>query len=288
MTIEANTEPTASHPTRLTTPILIRPSKGWVPINLSEIWEARELVYFLVWRDLKVRYKQTILGAGWGILQPLLMMAVFTVFFANLTDIPSDGVPYPIFAYTALIPWTFFAYALNHSSNSLVENSTLLRRVYFPRLVLPLASVIAGLVDFGVAFLLLIAMLVYYGITPTIAIFALPVFVLLAVVTALAVGILFSALNIEYRDIRYTLPFMVQIWLLATPVAYPSSLVGEPWRSLYGLNPMAGVVEGFRWALLGTDPPSGLLAVSAGATVFLLAAGLIYFRRMERTFADLV
>jgi len=266
--------------------IVIRPSTGWVPLRLGELWAYRELIYFLVWRDIKVRYKQTLLGAGWGILQPFLMMLVFTVFFAHLTDIPSDGLPYPIFAYTALVPWTYFAYALNHSSNVLVENASLIRRVYFPRLILPVASVMAGLLDLAIAFVLIIGFMVYYGIAPSWEIVFLPFFVVLTIGAVLAVGILFSALNIEFRDIRYTLPFVVQIWLLATPVAYPSSLVSEPWRTLLGINPMAGVVDGFRWSLLGADPPSAMIAVSVLTTVVVLVGGLAYFRRMERTFAD--
>ena len=216
------------------------------------------------------------------------MMVVFSIFFARLAGVPSDGAPYPIFVYAALIPWTFFSYALNHSSNSLVVSAALLRRVYFPRLIMPLASVMAGLFDFALAFLILIALMLYYGIYPTIAIVVLPLLLLLAFGSALSVGIWLSAVNVAYRDVRYTIPFLTQIWLLVTPIAYPSSLLGEPWQSIYGLNPMAGVVDGFRWALLGSDPPGQMIAVSVGTTLLLLGSGLYYFRQMERTFADIV
>lgn len=269
--------------------IVIRPSKGWVPLRLGQLWEYRELLYFLVWRDVKVRYKQTALGAAWAIIQPFFTMVVFSIFFGRLAGIPSDGVPYPIFAYCALLPWQLFAHALTESSNSLVGNQNLITKVYFPRLVIPLAALLAGLVDFGIAFLVLLAMMAYYGIVPTAAALTLPLLVLFAVATALAVGLWLSALNVQYRDVRYTIPFLTQFWLFVTPVAYPASLVPEPWRVLLGLNPMAGVVEGFRWALLGTGPaPGALLAVSLVVVGALLVGGLYYFRRMERTFADVV
>ena len=269
--------------------IIIRPSKGWVPLRLNELWEYRELLYFLVWRDIKVRYKQTALGAAWAIIQPFFTMVVFSIFFGRLAGIPSDGVPYPIFAYCALLPWQLFSHAMAESGNSLVVNQNLITKVYFPRLVIPMAPVLAGLVDFGIAFLVLLGMMVYYGMAPTMAVVTLPLFILLAVATALAVGLWLSALNVQYRDVRYTIPFLTQFWLFSTPIAYPSSLVPEGWRVLYGLNPMAGVVEGFRWALLGTEnAPGPMLAVSVAVVVALLVGGLYYFRRMEKTFADVV
>src|SRR5471030_1536281 len=226
----------------------IESQKGFVSLRVKELWEYRELLYFLIWRDVKVRYKQTALGAAWAVIQPLMTMIVFSVFFGRLAKMPSDGVPYPVFAYTALLPWQLFANALTESSNSLVGNQNLIKRVYFPRMVVPIAAVLGGLVDFAIAFVVLLAMLAYYGIHPTIAIVTLPLFVLLAVVTALAVGLWLTALNVQFRDVRYTIPFLTQLWLFATPVAYPSSIIPEKWRWLLGLNPMAGVVEGFRWA----------------------------------------
>lgn len=266
----------------------IDPPTGWTSLGLRELWDYRELLYFLTWRDVKVRYKQTALGAAWAIIQPLFMMLVFSLFFGRLAKMPSDGIPYPIFTFCALLPWQLFAHALTESSNSLVANERLITKVYFPRLVVPIAAVLGGLVDFAVAFIILLAMMLYYGIVPTAAVVALPGFVVLAVLTALAVGLWLSALNVKYRDVRYTINFVIQFWLFATPIAYPSSLVPERWRALYGLNPMAGVVEGFRWALLGTKPPGAMLAVSIGVVALLLVGGLYYFRRMEQQFADVV
>ena len=268
---------------------VIRPSKGWRALNFREIWEYRELLYFLVWRDVKVRYKQTALGAAWAILQPLLATVIFTVFFGRLANIPSDGVPYPLFAFTAMLPWQIFAHALGESGNSLVANQHLITKVYFPRVLIPTAAVLAGLVDFAIAILELLAMLVYYGVMPGLAILTLPLFMVLSVATALAVGLWLSALNVKYRDVRYTLPFLTQIWFFLTPVVYPSSQLPEPWRTLYGLNPMAGVVEGFRWAMLGVEPGStSLMIVSVLTVAVLLVGGMLYFRRVERTFADVV
>ena len=269
--------------------LIIQPSHGWLKLNLGELWSYRELLYFLVWRDVKVRYKQTALGAAWAILQPFMTMVVFSVFFGRLAKIPSDGVPYPVFAFTALLPWQLFAYALAESSNSLVASQNLITKVYFPRLVIPIAGVLAGLVDFAIAFVVLLGLMWYFGIVPTAAVALLPLFVLLAIMTALAVGLWLSALKVKYRDVRYTIPFLTQFWMFVTPVAYPSSLVPERWRALFGLNPMAGVVEGFRWALLGkAHSPGPLLIVSIGAVVALLIGGLMYFRRTEATFADIV
>ncbi|MBA3355841.1 MAG: ABC transporter permease [Pyrinomonadaceae bacterium] len=267
----------------------IRPASSWSSIGLKELWEYRELLYFLVWRDVKVRYKQTALGAAWAIIQPLMMMVVFSLFFGYLAKVPSDGIPYPIFTFCALLPWQLFAHALTESSNSLVANERLITKVYFPRLVVPIAAVLGGMVDFAVAFAILVVMMLYYGIVPTWALVTLPTFILLAIMTALGVGLWLSALNVQYRDVRYTIGFLIQFWLFATPVAYSSSIVPERWRLLYGLNPMAGVVEGFRWALLGkSEPPGALLAVSVAVVILILVGGLYYFRRMEQEFADVV
>jgi lipopolysaccharide transport system permease protein len=267
--------------------IVIQPNRGWLKLNLGDLWEYRELLYFLVWRDIKVRYKQTALGAAWAVLQPVLTMVVFSVFFGRLAKVPSDGVPYPVFAYTALLPWQLFAYALTESANSLVGSQNLIKKVYFPRLVMPISSVLAGLVDFAISFLVLLGLMLYYRIVPTAAIVLLPLFIVLALASALSVGLWLSALNVEFRDVRYTIPFLTQFWMFATPVAYPSSLVPERWRPLLGLNPMAGVVDGFRWALLGqSSAPGPLLWVSVAAVCLLLVGGLMYFRRMEATFAD--
>jgi lipopolysaccharide transport system permease protein len=269
-------------------PVLrIEPSRGWVSLRLAELWEYRELLYFLLWRDIKVRYKQTALGAAWAILQPVMTMMIFSLFFGRLAKVPSDGIPYPVFVYAALLPWQLFAYALAESANSLVGNQNLIKKVYFPRLMVPISSVLAGLVDFAISFLVLLGLMAYYGIRPTPAVAVLPLFILFAVASALAVGLWLSALNVQFRDVRYTIPFLTQFWMFATPVAYPSSLVPEKWRALFGLNPMAGVVEGFRWALLGKSTSPGLLLwVSIAAVVALLIGGLMYFRRMESTFAD--
>ena len=267
----------------------IRPAESWASIGLKELWEYRELLYFLTWRDIKVRYKQTALGAAWAVIQPIFMMLVFSLFFGKLGKIPSDGIPYPIFTFCALLPWQLFAHALTESSNSLVSNQNLITKVYFPRLVVPISAVLGGLMDFAIAFVILLGMMVWYGIVPSWAIVTLPGFLLLAIMTALAVGLWLSALNVQYRDVRYTINFLVQFWMFATPIAYSSSLVPERWRPFYGLNPMAGVVEGFRWALLGKANPNGaLLAVSVAVVVLLLIGGLYYFRRMEQEFADVV
>jgi lipopolysaccharide transport system permease protein len=269
--------------------VRIEPSRGWISLKLRELWEYRELLYFLAWRDIKVRYKQTVLGAAWAIIQPFFTMVVFSIFFGRLAGIPSDGVPYPIFSFAALVPWTFFANSLNQSSNSLVNNANLIQKVYFPRLAVPIASVVSGLVDFVLAFLVLLAMMLYYDMVPTLNAIWLPAFFLLALITALGVGLWLSAMNVRYRDIRYTLPFVVQFWMFATPVAYPSSLLSEPWRTLYGLNPMVGVIEGFRWGLLGTNTaPGPIVAMSSLMAVALLIGGAFYFRRVEKTFADVV
>jgi lipopolysaccharide transport system permease protein len=267
----------------------IRPSRGWVSLNLRDLWEYRELLYFLTWRDIKVRYKQTVLGAAWAIIQPFFTMVVFSLFFGKLARIPSDGIPYPIFSYAALVPWTFFANGLRQSSTSLVASANLIKKVYFPRLVVPVSAVISGGVDFALAFVVLLGMMSFYGILPTAAVVWLPLLLLLALVTALGVGLWLTAMNVQFRDVRYAVPFLVQAWMFATPIAYPSSLLDEPWRTLYGINPMAGVVEGFRWALLGTETaPGPIIVVSALVAVGLLISGAFYFRRMEKTFADVI
>jgi len=267
----------------------IRPSRGWRHLNLQELWEYRELLYFLSWRDIKVRYKQTALGAAWAIIQPFMTMVVFSLFFGKLAKMPSDGIPYPLFAFAALVPWTFFANGLAQSSNSLVQNSSMLQKIYFPRLIMPISTIVSGAVDFVVAFVVLILMMGYYGIAPTANIVWIPFLLLLEVVAALGIGLWLSALNVRFRDVRYVVPFLTQFWLFATPIAYPSSLLAEPWRTVYGVNPMVGVVEGFRWALLGTETaPGPMVVVSALASLALLTTGLYYFRRMEKTFADTV
>jgi lipopolysaccharide transport system permease protein len=267
----------------------IDPPSSWTSIGFRELWDYRELLYFLIWRDVKVRYKQTALGAAWAVIQPVFMMLVFSLFFGRLGKIPSDGIPYPVFTFCALLPWQLFAHAVGESSISLVGNQNLITKVYFPRLVVPISAVLGGMVDFAIAFVILLLMIFYYGIVPSLAIVTLPAFLLLAIMTALGVGLWLSALNVQYRDVRYTINFLIQFWLFATPVAYPSSLVPERWRALYGLNPMAGVVEGFRWALLGkSEPPGALLWVSVAVVILLLIGGLYYFRRMEQQFADVV
>jgi lipopolysaccharide transport system permease protein len=269
--------------------ILIEPTHGWVSLKLHELWEYRELLYFLVWRDVKVRYKQTVLGTAWAILQPIFTMVVFSIFFGKLAKMPSDGIPYPLFSYAALVPWTFFANGLSQASNSLVGSAHLITKVYFPRLSIPISSVISGIIDFVLAFIVLIGIMTYYGTFPTLNVIWLPFLLLLALITALGVGMWFSALNVQFRDVRYVLPFLTQAWLFATPIVYPSSLLSEPWKTLYGINPMVGVIEGFRWALLGTQTaPGPMIIVSSLAAVMILVGGAFYFRKMEKTFADLV
>lgn len=268
---------------------VIRPKKGWKTLNLKELIEYRELLFFLAWRDIKVRYKQTVLGVAWAIIQPFFTMIIFSLFFGRLAKIPSDGIPYPIFSYAALVPWTFFANGLNQASNSLVGSANLIKKVYFPRLAIPIATVLSGVVDFILSFILLIGMMTYFGFFPTYNVFWLPLFLLLALTTSLGVSLWLSALNVEFRDVRYTIPFLTQFWLFSTPIAYPSSLLSEPWKTIYGINPMVGVVDGFRWALLGTNTPPGLaMVVSSVVALFLLISGAFYFRRMEKNFADVI
>jgi lipopolysaccharide transport system permease protein len=268
----------------------VEPSKGWVSLRLGELYRYRELLYFLIWRDVKVRYKQTVLGASWAVIQPFFTMVVFSLFFGKLANMPSDGIPYPIFTYTALVPWAFFSNGLNQGSNSLVGSSNLISKVYFPRLAMPIASVLGGIVDFGIAFTMVIGMMLYYGIPPSSnSLIFLPLFLLLAFATSLGASLWLSAMCVQFRDVKHIVHFLTQIWLFATPVAYPSSLLAEPWRSIYGVNPMAGVIEGFRWALLGVDnPPGPMIIISCLAAAGLLLSGAFYFRRMEKSFADVI
>ncbi|HCS39018.1 MAG TPA: phosphate ABC transporter permease [Anaerolineaceae bacterium] len=270
--------------------VIIQPVKGLVALNLRDLWIYRELVYFLTWRDLKVRYKQSVLGVLWAIIKPFLAMVVFTVFFGNLAKLPSDGLPYPIWSYTGLLPWEFFAAALSVSARSMLTSGNMVSKIYFPRIIVPLASVFANLVDFLIAFVILIGMMIFYHITPTINMLWLPAFMLLAIITALGVGLWFSALLVMYRDINYMLPFITQLWMFISPVVYASSIVPEKWRVLYSLNPMAGVVEGFRWALLGTQQSISplMIAISSIIALTLFISGLFFFRRMERVFADMI
>ena len=266
-----------------------QPAKGWAWPKFRELWEYRELLFFFVWRDIKVRYRQTVMGALWAIIQPFFTMVIFSLFFGRLAKVPSDGLPYPIFSYAALVPWTFFATALTQASNSLVVSANMVKKIYFPRLTLPIATVLAGVIDFVLAFMVLLGMMLFYGLLPTINVLWLPFFLLLALITSLGVSLWLSAMNVQFRDVHYTIPFLTQAWLFVTPIAYPSSLLSEPWRTLYGLNPMAGVVEGFRWALLGTDTvPGPMTLVSAVVALSLFISGAFYFRRMEQGFADVL
>ncbi len=274
---------------RQTETIHIRPSTGLAALNLRDLWTYRELVFFMIWRDVKVRYKQTLLGAAWAVIQPVLTMLVFNFIFGTVAKVPTEGIPYPIFSYTALLPWGLFTAALNNASRSLTANQNMVTKIYFPRLVLPLASVLGGLVDFAIAFLILIVMMVYYKVSPTPAIWTLPLFIILTVVTALGVALWLSAINVQYRDVNYVLPFLTQFWLFLTPVAYSAKVISDKWQLVYSLNPMAGVVNGFRWALLGTNTGPGLtMGVSIGISLVFLVTGLFYFRAMERTFADTI
>jgi lipopolysaccharide transport system permease protein len=265
------------------------PTHGWLSLRLGELWHYRELLYFLTWRDIKIRYKQTALGVAWAVLQPLITMVIFSVIFGQLAKLPSDGIPYPVFSYAALLPWGLFSGALQRAGTSLVINSNLITKVYFPRLVIPISAVAAGLVDFVISFVVLLGLMLYYKITPTWMIFTIPLFVLLVVLTALAVSLWLSALNVQYRDVQYMIPFLIQAWMYASPVAYSAGLIPTgPWRIIYGLNPLAGVIQGFRWALLGGNPPDVLMVISVIIVLVMLVTGLYYFRRMEKTFADVV
>lgn len=271
--------------------LIVRPTRSSSASNLKELWEHRELLYFLAWRDVKVRHKQTLLGALWAIIQPVFTMVVFTIFFGRLAGIEAlitSGVPYPIFALTGLVPWTFFAHGVVRTSDSLVRDANLITKVYFPRIIIPLSGLIAGLVDFAIAFLVLLCVSCGYGFWPTWRIVAVLPLLLLASSSALAVGLWLSALSVQLRDLRHTLGFVVQLWMFATPIAYPSTLITGKWRILYGLNPLVGVVDGFRWALLGAEPPRSHVWLAALVTSVALTTGALYFQRMERTFADTV
>lgn len=271
------------------THIHIEPTTGWVGLRFKELWRFRELIYFLTWRDIKVRYKQTLLGIAWAVIQPLMTMVVFSFFFGQLAQVPSDGIPYPLFTFAGLVPWTFFANALTQSSNSLVNNANLIQKVYFPRLIIPVSAVLAGIVDFLLAFLVLLGIMVYFGVFPSLSLLTLPLFILLAFITSLGVGLWFTALSVQFRDVRYVVGFLVQFWFFITPVTYSSSMLEGQWRLLYGINPMVGVVEGFRWALLKSgESPDSLIYVSAGIALLIFIGGLFYFRRMEKTFSDVI
>jgi lipopolysaccharide transport system permease protein len=279
----------AHHGDRSGPSLRIEPSKGWASLRLDELWHYRELLYFFVWRDVRVRYKQTMLGGSWAVIQPLFTMVIFSLFFGKLARIPSDGLPYPIFSYTALVPWTLFANGLGQSANSLVGCANLIKKVYFPRMAVPIGTVLAGIVDFFLAFIVLLGMMIYYGAMPTLRLFWVPFFVLLALITSLGTGLWLSALNVQFRDVRHILPFITQIWMFATPIAYSSSLVVPSWRTVYAMNPMVSVIDGFRWTLLGTAMPSiSMMAISVLVSSVILISGAFYFRRMERTFADIV
>jgi lipopolysaccharide transport system permease protein len=267
----------------------LEPTKGWTSLKLKDLWEYHDLLGIFVWRDLKVRYRQTVIGVLWAIIQPFLTMVLFSIFFGTLAKIPSDNIPYPIFSFTALVPWTFFSNSINQASNSLVNSAEMIKKIYFPRLTMPIASMLAGLVDFLLAFIILIGMMLYYGFVPNKNIIWFPFFLSLAMMTSLGVSLWLSAMNVQFRDVRYMIPFITQAWLYATPVAYPSSLLREPWHTLYGINPMVGVVEGFRWALLGTnDIPGATVLVSFIVALGILVSGAYYFRRMEKIFADVI
>lgn len=280
---------TAVTPSKAEEVIVLRPSRGWSTLNLRDLWRYRELIYFLTWRDIKVRYKQTVLGAAWAIIQPLVNMVVLSIIFGNFARMPTDNLPRPIFTFAALLPWGLFSKALSDAGRSMLSNRNMITKVYFPRLIIPLASVMGGVVDFGIQFVILLGMMFYYGYYPTINVWTLPFFLLLALITALGFGLWLSSLNVLYRDVGYVLPFLTQLWMLVTPVAYSTSVVPDRWALVYALNPMVGVVEGFRWALLGSgSPPGPILAVSTAISILLLISGMYYFRRMERTFADMV
>jgi lipopolysaccharide transport system permease protein len=287
--LQAVSEEGSSALTKIQPTVVIQPRRGLLDLDLQAVWCYREILYFLTWRDVKVRYKQTVIGAAWALIQPLMTMVIFTIIFGKFAKIPSDGFPYPVFAYTALLPWHFFAQAISRSGVSLAHSANLIRKVYFPRLIVPIAAALGPFVDFAVAFIVLLGMMAWFHIMPTWGVLALPLFMLLALLTVLAVCLFLSALNVKYRDVGHTIPFLVQFWMYASPVAYPVSLIPDEWRLLYSLNPMVGVIEGFRWALLGkTSPDFAVIVVSTMAVIVLLFGGVIYFRQMELTFADVI
>ena len=268
---------------------VIRPPKGWIPVNLRELWAYRELLYFFTWRDIKVRYKQTLFGFAWAIIQPLFMMIIFSLFFGTLAKLPSEGIPYPLFSYAAVLPWTLFSEGLTRSSNSLVQDANLIQKVYFPRLLMPLSGILSPVVDFAIAFVVLIALMLYFGYYPSVMMLLILPFLLLELMLATGIGMWLSAINVEYRDVRYAIPFLIQLGLFASPIVYPVTFVPERFQAVYGLlNPMAGIIEGFRWAILGTKPPSYLLIASVAIIIVILISGAFYFRRREKAFADVV
>ncbi len=277
----------ATHPAQHNS--VITPSKGWLSLNLREVWAYRELLGILAWRDVSVRYKQSIAGIGWAIFQPLMTALIFTIIFGKFARLPSDGIPYPLYTYCALLPWNYFARSLGSTSDSIVDSSHLITKVYFPRLILPISKVFAGLIDFLIAFLILGGMMAWYGIAPTWGIVYLPLFIFMATLTALGIGLWFTALNVKYRDVRFLVPFITQVWMYASPVAYSISIVPQNLKWLYSLNPMVGVIEGFRWALLGKSAPDvATMLVPMGAVVLLMVGGFYYFRRTEKMFADII
>ncbi len=278
----------SSAPESVHQPTIIEARKGWWHFNWRDLWDYRELLFFLVWRDIKVRYKQTLLGASWALIQPTLQLVVFTIIFGRLAGVNTNGIPYPLFNLAGLLPWQFFANTVAQAANSLVGSASIVRKVYFPRLAIPTASVLAGTVDFGLSFLILLALMFWYQWAPTPAVFLLPLFMLLGMITALGVGFWLSAINARYRDVRHATPFLIQLWLFATPVVYPSNLIEGHWQIVYALNPMVSVVEGFRWALLGTQPPSLLMFISVTTAIALFSSGLLYFQAVERKFADII
>jgi lipopolysaccharide transport system permease protein len=278
----------SSVPDSIHEPIIIEARKGWWHFNWRDLWDYRELLFFLVWRDIKVRYKQTLLGASWALIQPTLQLVVFTIIFGRLAGVNTNGIPYPLFNLAGLLPWQFFANTVAQAANSLVGSASIVRKVYFPRLAIPTASVLAGTVDFGLSFLILLALMFWYQWAPTPAVFLLPLFLILGMITALGVGFWLSAINARYRDVRHATPFLIQLWLFATPVVYPSNLIEGHWQLVYALNPMVSVVEGFRWALLGTQPPSLLMFISVTTAIALFSSGLLYFQAVERKFADII
>lgn len=268
--------------------IHIEPTQNWLSFQMKEMWLYRELLFFLTWRDIKIRYKQTVLGFAWAVLQPFMQMVVFSIFFGRLAHISSEGLPYPIFSYAALLPWNFFSQSITMSTNSLVTNANMVTKVYFPRLFVPVSAVLSGVVDFGVAFIVLLGMMIFYRVTPNLGVLLLPAFLGLAFITGLGVSLWMSALNVKYRDVRYIVPFLLNIWMYASPVVYSSKILPQPWQTLYGLNPMVGVIEGFRWALLGTNPPQVMIFLSVVVALIILVSGLVYFNRVEKTFADVI
>lgn len=280
---EISPRPESTPPT-----LIIRPPRKWVPVDLHELWNYRELLASFTMRDIKIRYKQTALGFLWAIIQPLFMMLIFTIIFGGFAKIPSDGIPYPLFSFAALLPWMLFSEGLTRSTMSMVSNANIMTKVYFPRLIMPISGILSPLVDFAVSISILVLMMGYYGFVPTLNVVFLPLFILLALATSLGIGLWLSALNVKYRDFQYTVPFIIQIWMYASPVVYPASMLPEAIRPLYGLNPMAGVIEGFRWALLGTEIPGSMIFVSVGVVVVLLVSGMFYFRKMEQYYADIV